>query len=172
MLVGCCAGSVRGQATGSGVDTSEFRRVIAEGEEVVSRSCTAHGCRAVFHLAVLPKGEGGSTVEFSTRLELEFVKAAFTRLLMLFGIHTKVVLGVAAGCMCMVEGAVTAVENVDFREGEVGILMRILLAILRANKLSPVAVSDDQRREYSLNLHERSTMRRVLAVQYQKSVLT
>jgi hypothetical protein len=27
-------------------------------------------------------------------------------------------------------------------------LMRILLAILRANKLSPVAVSDDQRREY------------------------
>lgn len=98
---------------------------------------------------MLPKGEGGSTVEFSTRLELEFVEAAFTRLLMLFGIHAKVVLRVAASCMCMVEGAVTAVEDIDFREREVRILMRILLAILGANKLGPVVVivvSDDPRR--------------------------
>lgn len=159
MLVGCYAGLIRCHATRSGVDTSDFKRVITEGEEVVSRSCTAHGCRAVFHLAVLPKGESGSTVEFSTRLELEFVKAAFTGLLMLFGIHAKVVLRIAAGCMCMIEGAVTAVENVNFRKREVRILMRILLAILRANKLGPVAVSGDHRQEYWKYLHERSTMR-------------
>ena len=80
-------------------------------------------------------------------------------LLVLLGIHAKVVLGIAAGCMCMVEGAVTAVEDVNFREREVRILMRILPAILRANKLGPVAVSDDHRREYWKYLHERSTMR-------------
>jgi hypothetical protein len=41
----------------------------------------------------------------------------------------------------------------------VRILMRILLAILRANKLGPVAISGDHRREYWKYLHERSTMR-------------
>jgi hypothetical protein len=93
-------------------------------------------------------------------------------LLMLLGIHAKVVLGIAASGVCMVEGAVTAIEDVHFRKGEVGILMRILLAILRTNKLGPGAVSNESMREDGSNLHQRSTMRRVLAVKDQKSVLT
>jgi len=67
-------------------------------------------------LARLSKCEGGGTVELGTRLELQFVKAAFARLFMLFSIHAKVVLGIATSSMGMVEGAVTAIEDVDFRE--------------------------------------------------------
>jgi hypothetical protein len=50
--------------------------------------------------------------------------------------------------------------------------MRILLAILGTNKLGPSAVSNESMREDGSNLHQRSTMRRVLAVKDQKSVLT
>ena len=60
---------------------------------------------------------------------------------MLLGVHAKVVLGVATGRVSMEEGAVATVEDIDFRKGEVRVLVSVLFAILRAYKLGPAAIS-------------------------------
>lgn len=92
-------------------------------------------------MAGLPKGKGSGTIELSTRLELEFVKAALARLFVLFGVHTEVVLRIASGSVSMEEGTVATIEDVDFGKGEEGILVSVLFTVLRANKLGPVAIS-------------------------------
>lgn len=89
----------------------------------------------------MSKGKGSGTVELSTRLELELVKAALARLFVLFGVHAEVVLRIASGSVGMEEGTVATIKDVDFGKGEERILVSVLFAVLRANKLGPVAIS-------------------------------
>jgi hypothetical protein len=56
---------------------------------------------------------------------------------MFLGVHAKVILGEAARSMCMVEGAVAAVEDVNFWEREQRVLVSILFTVLGSNKLGP-----------------------------------
>lgn len=96
---------------------------------------------------------------------------------MLLGVHAKVVLGIATSRVSMEEGTVATVEDVDFRKGEVRILVSVLFAVLRAYKLGPVAVSRCKEKKKDQDcpvgfLHERCTMRRVLAVEHQQRVFT
>lgn len=136
---------VRGKATDSGSPCA-VERIVAQAEDVVSTSRPTHGSRTVFHLARLSKGKGSGTVELGTRLELELVQATLARLFMLLGIHTKVVLGIATGRVSMEEGAVATVEDIDFRKGEVRILVSVFFAVLRADELGPVVVRTWTRR--------------------------
>lgn len=60
---------------------------------------------------------------------------------MLFSVHAEVVLGIATSRVGVEEGAVATIENIDFRKGEVRVLVSVLFAILRAYKLGPAAIS-------------------------------
>ena len=85
---------------------------------------------------MLPEGEGLCTIQFGTLFEL--VQSALARLLVLLGVHPKVVLGVASSGVRMVEGTIAAIEYVHFREREQRIPMDVLLAVLGTHELGPV----------------------------------
>lgn len=85
---------------------------------------------------MLPEGKRLCTVQFGTLLEL--VQSALAGLLVLLGIHSEVVLGVAPSRVRMVEGTVAAIEYVHFRKREKRIPVDILFAILGTHKLGPI----------------------------------
>lgn len=121
--------------------------VEAKGENTAALG-TAHGCRAVLHLArLLTEGKGGSSAQLVALAKL--VHTTLTGILVLLGVHAQIVLGEAAGTMGLEEAAIATVENVDLWEGELGIAEHILLAVFLTNSLGPGQTIriDEQKRE-------------------------
>jgi len=130
---------MRGASVGShaaGSTDSGGICVVAEREDVAAALRAAKGGGTLFHVAsMLSKGKGLCAAQFCTLLEL--IQSAFAGLLVLLGVHAKIVLWVAACGVCMIKRAVATVQNVDFGKGEVRVLVGILFAILRTYEFGP-----------------------------------
>lgn len=119
---------VRGHATRSAY-SSNVQCVVAKHKNVASTLRPVERRRAVLHLArVLAYRECVRTVELGALSKL--VQAAFAGLLVLLGVHAEIVLRKASSRVRVIERAVAAIKNIDFRVVQCRVAMRILFAIL------------------------------------------
>lgn len=72
----------------------------------------------------------------------QFVHASFTGVFVFFGIHSEVVLGIAAGPVGLVEHAVSTVQNVHLWVCELRVAERVNLPVLVPDKLCPGRMLD------------------------------
>ena len=77
------------------------------------------------------------TVELGALSKL--VQAAFAGLLVLLGVHAEIVLRKASSRVRVIERAVAAIKNIDFRVGQLWITVSVNLTILFAKESSPAS---------------------------------